>query len=139
MSARWYLIIGFLGLVVDQIVKRLAMTSPPWYRGVFIIIDDVFGFGGRLNREFAWGLPVSNGVTAVIMTTVLVGLVAYALFRPRLFASPLVFILAGAVSNLIDRLVWGGAIDYVLLPFDGAVNLADGMIVLGLILLLFRN
>jgi lipoprotein signal peptidase len=53
---------------------------------------------------------------------------------------PFVFIFLGAASNLFDRLYFGGVIDYIVLPFGGAVNLADVMIAIGLILILeIRN
>lgn len=137
MSARWYLTIGFLGLAADQIVKRLAMTSPPWSRGVFII-DDVFGLGARLNEQFAWGLPIGNDKVIVIAAIILAGLAIYC-FRRGLWRLPLVFIFAGALSNLVDRIFSGGVIDYVLLPFGGAINLADILIFTGVFLLLADN
>ena len=47
----------------------------------------------------------------------------------------LVLVLAGGVSNVIDRLVWGGAVDYIPLGSWSTFNLADVEIVGGALLL----
>jgi lipoprotein signal peptidase len=131
-----YLAIALAGLIIDQSVKQLAMKSPLSSRGVFII-DEILGFGSRVNSEFAWSLPTANTVAAGLSLAILIGLTIYC-FRRRHVYSPLALIFAGAISNLADRIFAGGVIDYILLPLGGATNLADVMIMLGLILL-FRN
>ena len=47
-------------------------------------------------------------------------------------SSSLIPVLAGALSNLIDRIVYGHTVDYVLI-FTGVINLADVMIVGGFV------
>lgn len=46
----------------------------------------------------------------------------------------LVLISSGAMSNIIDRTAYGGAIDYIHIQFWSSFNLADAYIVLGIIL-----
>jgi len=47
----------------------------------------------------------------------------------------LTLIILGAFSNLLDRLVYGYVIDYINIPFFTVFNLADTMIVGGIILI----
>lgn len=46
----------------------------------------------------------------------------------------LIFILAGAISNILDRLYFGCVIDFIRLPFWPLFNLADAFIVIGVII-----
>ena len=48
-------------------------------------------------------------------------------------------ILAGGIGNLIDRFYRGCVIDYVKLKFFGVCNLADFLIVIGVVWLLIAN
>ncbi len=45
--------------------------------------------------------------------------------------------LAGAMSNLTDRMLYGGVIDYVNIGFGGRINIADAMIIAGIAWSLF--
>jgi len=49
------------------------------------------------------------------------------------------FILAGALSNIIDRLVCGYVIDYLHLQYFTVFNLADIMISMGALILILFN
>lgn len=46
----------------------------------------------------------------------------------------LLLIVSGAISNVIDRIAYGGAVDYIHLRFWSSFNLADCYIVIGIIL-----
>lgn len=50
---------------------------------------------------------------------------------------PLTFVALGALSNLLDRIVLGATVDYLIFFGRSAVNLADGMILGGLIWLVW--
>lgn len=47
------------------------------------------------------------------------------------------FILAGGVSNIIDRLFRGYVVDFIQMKFFGIFNLADVCIVVGAIIIIF--
>ncbi len=103
-----------------------------WY-----FLGSVVFIGDRLGRSFFWtgqvnsagpfSFGLENSVMIYLMALVLAGLIfCWHLFvgaRPILF---LIF-LAG-LNNLIDRLWWGGVIDY--LPWFGVgyFNLSDAML-----------
>lgn len=71
---------------------------------------------------------------------VLLGLIAII----RLASAPMgqwaafgvVLALAGGVSNILDRVIWGGAVDYIPLGTWSTFNLADIAIVVGAVLLI---
>ena len=44
-----------------------------------------------------------------------------------------IFFLSGAMSNIVDRMVYGGVIDYFNVGFGGRVNIADAMIIGGIL------
>lgn len=51
---------------------------------------------------------------------------------------PMILILSGAISNLIDRLYFGCVIDFIDLRFWPVFNLADSFIVIGSLILLAK-
>lgn len=54
----------------------------------------------------------------------------------------ILFIIVGAISNLIDRIRWGGVIDFINVPWWSVFNLADCYIVLAVffwLIYLFKN
>jgi len=51
----------------------------------------------------------------------------------------LTFILIGAISNILDRYLYGAVVDYFDLKYFTIFNLADTMISIGVIALIWRN
>lgn len=136
-ASRIYLLIAAAVFLIDRLLKFIVFNIPSLASGVFMI-DNIFGLGVRLNRAFVWSLPVANTVAAGLSLVILIGLAIYC-FRRQSLPSSLALIFAGAVSNLIDRFMFGGVLDYILLPLGGATNLADMLIFIGVILLLMDN
>ena len=130
--------IAVLGFVFDRILKQYALESPALGRGVFVF-DSAFGLRTQVNEFFAWSLPVPN--TAVLGAMILIiAVLGWALYTKRAnacVAGPLWIVLAGALSNAIDRLLYGGVIDYLAVPLQGVFNLADALVVFGIALLMF--
>lgn len=109
----------FFLIFFDQFFKFLAVNSnllqASYNRGI--------SFG--LLPGFWW-----LGINFLILT----GIFIFLIKKPSL---PLLLIFGGGLSNFIDRIWWGGVIDYIRLPlFPWAFNLADAWIVLGVILIL---
>ena len=116
-----YFFIALSLLVVDQSIKNFFIRSPQLSEGVFI------------NQKFAWNLPIPNSVIIVLMIVVILFLIFLLIKKFQLY---ICIILAGALSNLIDRIIYGGVVDYIHTPFGGVINLADIMISLGVILII---
>lgn len=139
-KVRWIVLItSGLFLLTDQILKWQAWhnwTSPH-------LIFPYFGWQLFLNPGVAFGLPLSNTLT-VIITLPMIGLIGYLFFNELkknpptpnlLLAWSMVF--AGAISNLIDRIIYSQVVDYFLVG-TAVINIGDALIVGGLIIYLFN-
>ncbi len=94
----------------------------------------LFSNGGLLNRYFFTILALIVGLTLLIIAFLNID---------RIARFSLLFISAGAIGNAIDRIYFGGVIDFIDFFLYNlhwpAFNLADIFITLGVILLLFEN
>lgn len=112
----WNIIIPLAVFVLDSVVKR-----------VMILNNEIF-----VNRMW-FGLPVSTTwfflVTSAVMVFVLV------VWIRNHCPLPLGLVLVGGTSNMIDRLVHGGVVDY--LHFGSVVlNIADLSIWIGCVMII---
>ncbi len=133
---------GFF-LLLDQLLKWAAVNV--WQKN--ILLNKFFGWRPYLNSDAAFGLPVPSWIIvalSVIVIALFIFLLCHAEAMPKqdeggichnynnlqIFFS-LTFATAGALSNLIDRVLWGHTIDYILI-FTGIINLADVLIFVGI-------
>lgn len=148
-AARHGLVLAALTVALDQASKWLILTMvmvPPreipvtsffslvlyWNRGISF---GMFGDAG------SWGPWILSGLAAVIAIVLLVWLWGV---DKRWTALSLGLIVGGAVGNLIDRLVHGGAVaDFILLHAGGyawpAFNVADSAITVGAVALVAES
>ena len=94
----------------------------------------LFSDGGIFNRYFFTALAMIIGTTLLII----------ALFNPeKLIQISLLFISGGAIGNAIDRVYFGGVIDFIDFFIYNihwpAFNFADIFITVGVFFLLFEN
>jgi signal peptidase II len=125
----------FLLIVLDQITK-LIFSSRDFFLGpVHVHLVKNFGLGFSL--DFG---PLVNLLVIVIA----LGIFLYYYFNHRTELSWLgriifVLILAGAISNIIDRLYLGYVRDFIDIGLGFTFNLADAMIVIGLVKIFFKE
>lgn len=122
--------IALLLFVFDRILKYLAMSQEA------VDSNSIRGFFSfEKNFGIAFGLQVPKIFLCVLIVSALILLVSFSLeyFRQKNFFAHFLtlIIIAGAASNLIDRLKYGYVIDYFALKFWPVFNLADAMIVAG--------
>ncbi|MEK7131165.1 MAG: signal peptidase II [Patescibacteria group bacterium] len=139
-KVRWIIIItNGLFLLTDQILKWQALHS--WTRPN--LISPYFGWQVFLNRGVAFGLPLSNSLT-ILITLPMISLISYLFWRELnkkdLFAPNLLLawsmVLVGAISNLLDRIIYHQVIDYFLIG-TALINISDMLIVGGLVIYLW--
>lgn len=123
---------------VDQLTKYLVVSNMPLSSSISVL--PFFSFTYVLNTGTAFGLLKSASWLFVsFAAAVSVYLVAvyrrYDRFHQVVFA----LILAGALGNLVDRLVYGAVIDFLDFHVWPVFNVADSAITIGVILLLFRG
>jgi signal peptidase II len=108
------------------------------------IITSFLSFDVTMNRGIAWGLfhTESTGGFLIVTTVIFVIICAMLWYAWRQLclgglAIEEVLILAGAISNLIDRLVYSGVIDFIHFHLSSwsfpIFNLADVFIVIGVL------
>ena len=121
-------LIPFILFLMDRWLKWLAVT------GVTRPIASFFKFALFKNTGLIFSLPASITLFWLLATPVYV-LVIYLLIKSwatKQFLG-LLFIFTGATSNLIDRVLYQATIDYLIFFKISAINLADVMIVFGLL------
>ena len=119
-------------IAVDQLTKIWAVTQLYEAERVIPVIEGVFELHYTENRGVAFGMLQGQLWLFGAM------LVRSPLRRYKLFTIPAVMIIAGAIGNLIDRILYGYVIDFLyfkLIDFP-IFNFADCCVVVGAILLL---
>lgn len=130
-------------IAVDQITKIWAVTQLHEAERIIPIIDGVFELHYTENRGVAFGMLEGQLWLFVPTTLFIVALLSAMLMRSplrqfKLFTIPAVMIIAGAIGNLIDRILYGYVIDFLyfkLIDFP-IFNFADCCVVVGAILLI---
>jgi signal peptidase II len=141
-----YIILAIVIFIVDRATKLLALTQCmelPCTVNQFLSFEVVF------NRGISWGMFHSSSdiifyavsTTIAIITAVLCGY-AYHNYKQGNLIIAEVCIIAGSCCNLIDRVVYGGVVDFILLSYGAAswpvFNIADAVIVFGIGLFILR-
>lgn len=113
----------FFLIFLDQITKRNILFNINIFRNYF----------------FAFSLPIPIELIYSIYFVVLCG-IGYYLYKNYLKLNPVqkfawVLILAGGLSNIVERIFFGFVVDWIYI-YQGVFNLADGYIIVGVVLLL---
>lgn len=136
MTAIFLAVIFFA--VLDRLLKALAAAG--WRVDLF---GQVLKFNLVKNYYIAFSLPLAGfWLNAAILAVIL--LLVYYLIASwrqgkRMVTLCWLAVILGAASNLYDRLKYGYVIDYLDLKYFTVFNLADVMIVVGVILLIAAN
>jgi signal peptidase II len=135
---------AFLLFLVDRASKWLALhVLPP--EGLFIIPKTV-GLTLERNQGIAYSLPLSGPALVTVVSLVIIVLITLCLRayhrREWLVVWGYSLIIVGAFSNLLDRLHYGYVVDMIALTGWPVFNIADALIlagVIGLAVIIFRN
>lgn len=136
-----WLMVFLLLVAADQLTKQLAVISLKGNSGT-TIIKNVFKLFYLENHGAAFGIFQEQRVPLLIITVVVLALIGYIFsripyeskFRPINWI--LVILAAGAVGNMIDRIINGYVVDFLyfeLINFP-VFNVADCYVVIGAIL-----
>jgi len=128
---------------LDRITKWWALRN----LDQVIQINDFLSFEFVINRGISWSMFHSESNSAFyLLTFVIIGVTlflasyAYQRWHDDKFILGEVIILAGGISNIVDRIMYGGVIDFIALNFGifswPVFNLADAFIVLGVLFML---
>ena len=134
-------------VVLDQLSKAWIVRHMP-YGGIRTLLP-VLDITLRYNRGAAWSMLDSasgwqrwlfSGLAVVVGIALVVWLRRINARTQKLLALSLSLILAGALGNLIDRLLSGQVVDFILAHWNDAqfpaFNVADSAITIGAALML---
>jgi len=136
-----YFLIPFF---IDRVTKYWVVTylALPYHLNRYVSLELV------INRGISWGVFHSESpflffaLSTIILA--LIVLLTYVLIRQAMqgaYLAGYLLVLAGAVSNMVDRFFYQGVIDFVVLQVNGwswpVFNCADVFIVIGIILIYF--
>lgn len=144
MKKRYGFIIAAILVFIDQITKIWAKSYLPT-NGPIDIIKNVFSLEYLENTGIAFGMFKDKFVFFVIMTIVILIGIVYLMKRMPTerrylpFQWCLIFISAGAIGNMIDRIVYRFVVDFFyfnLIDFP-IFNVADIYVTVAIAILLF--
>lgn len=132
-------IIVALILSLDQISKYLIVKKLFLHQSI-PVIKGIFHLTLVYNRGAAFGILKNQIYLFVLVSVFSIFLVFSALRgcgfkKPSIYSLSLACILAGALGNLIDRLVFGYVIDFIDFRVWPVFNIADSAITVGAFLL----
>lgn len=138
---KFLIIIAIMLVLMDQIVKVVVSTQ--LYNSTILLIPHILNLTYVQNTGAAFGIGSNSTSMFIAVNIVIIGLIAYFIYskkeeinNPILIA--LYLIIAGGISNLIDRIIRGFVIDYIdISPLIKCLvfNLADVFIVMGCIVI----
>ncbi len=128
-------------LCIDRVTKLFAQMVGDW-----VVIPHFLRMYLVYNRGVSWSFFHSDNNTVFMWLTFVIVLFiviffAYTIHRWQNQALILgeVMVLAGALSNVVDRFLYGGVIDFILMSYYSwswpIFNAADVFIVMGLIIM----
>lgn len=134
-----------LVLVADQVTKRWAEAS--FSDGPRRIIGDFLVFRFGENTGAAFSLFENAGRFFGIAAVIAVGVIAYALSKPRPWWEVVAFglVIGGALGNLTDRIMRGPGfldgpvVDWIQLPYWPTFNIADSAVSIAIAVLLLGS
>lgn len=118
--------VGLIGLLIliDQGIKLYIKHF--LFDKNFNIVSDLVQFRPKLNDKYSWinsMLKLGISKTVHIISAIITILLIYIIYkfittmynRGRMIYIIFVFILSGSVCSIIDKIFWGGSLDYIYL------------------------
>jgi signal peptidase II len=136
------LLVSAVVVVIDQVTKALTRTNLDLYDSI-PVIPNFFHLTYVTNDGMAFGLNFPGGIYLFsAVSIILTGVIFFYLWKEQhnhiLMRLGLALILAGAVGNLIDRILFGTVVDFFDFMIAGhhwyIFNIADSSVTVGRII-----
>lgn len=141
-----YLFLGTFIFIIDRITKLAALA---WCTENAYVVNAFLSFDVLFNRGISWGMFHGDSDALFIFVSLIITMIttvlcwyAYHNYRRGNVIWGEVCIIAGSLCNVVDRVLYHGVIDFIVLSYGElswpVFNIADAMIVLGVGILLLR-
>ncbi len=145
-SAWNYAFLFLIIILLDRLSKWYALQQ--WQ--VPMHINQFLTFELAYNRGISWGMFHSASDFVFVLVSIAIGVVtlfvagtAWIRFMNGQSIIGELLVVAGSVSNLIDRVLYGGVVDFILLSYGEwswpVFNFADMAIVLGVGVMIWEH
>ena len=129
--------------LLDQLTKWVVRSAVGGLDTLFII-RNIVHITPTENTGSVFGLFKGQQIPLILLTIVVIAVLLYLIFSRKLPEDKLakicaVLLLAGALGNLIDRVLRGAVFDFIDFQIWPIFNLADAMITGGVFGLLYRE
>jgi signal peptidase II len=120
----WLLVIPALFFIIDRILKNIVKNG-------FSGENFLFKINYIANTGVSWGMLKGNSALLLWISIIILGGIIY--FYDKLSAAKLGtnLIIVGAISNILDRILFSHIIDYIDFGWFPVFNIADACITLG--------
>lgn len=131
-------------IIADRITKYIALKNLD-FQG--FLLDSKFlklGITPTINKFFSFGIKIPEFLGLSLLVSVIIVLIIFFFKQTKNLSIeiPLMLILIGAISNLMDRLIHHGVIDFFniqIYTFQWPIfNIADILITIGVIIFIFN-
>lgn len=128
-----YVLLSGFFLLLDQLLKYFARANADFS---YYLWKPWLGWEYFANPGIAFSIPCPNWLIILFSVLIISSLIIllFKLPKPISYHLSFIIIIAGALSNFIDRILFSATIDYLRF-FTGVINMADVMIVGGVALL----
>lgn len=116
-----YWLVIIISFLVDRLAKWHVYNNPSHYSG-----DGFISL--HMNPKIAFSLPLASEFIypAIVATTIILLFFWYTNFKKKDgLIWPFGFLVVGAMSNLIDRILYGAVVDFINVPHFTVLNTAD--------------
>jgi signal peptidase II len=141
-----FIVLAVFFVIADRFLKALCL------KGVFdqpiSLLGDIFCLHYMKNEYIAFSLPFSGPILTTLIGIIILILIIYwlkSLFSPNIkYHTPntkyaLTILIIGAILNFTDRIKFGFVVDYFDLKYFTIFNLADIMICVSVVWLIFSK
>ena len=128
-----------VGVVIDQITKLFALNIEKSIE----VIPGILNFTLVMNEGAAFGIAQGSGYIllgiSVVICLVVLGSIIFLKSKEEKVSPGFYLVLSGGIGNIIDRLFRGYVVDFIDTPFIATFNVADSLIVIGVIWLIIEE
>lgn len=141
MKRRYLLVISFLLVIIDQVIKSIIIQKMDFNQSISVI-KNFFSLTLIKNEGVAFGLLDKMPEVTFTLSFCIVIIIFIEVLKKKNFTKMQIIyismIVGGAIGNLIDRLRYSVVIDYLDFKIFGynfpIFNFADTLIVIGVII-----